>query len=213
MNEKITAPRRQPMQKRARAKREAILAAARQLIEKQGLEAVTCIRVADMAQVPVGSVYSYFPNNVAIIEALADTWLTDLREQFSAVEQRNLQAESWHVVFAELLEIVYGDPANPEGRPLAMALTKALDFYPELQQLRRHHGNSMSQILANLLKAAGSPWPADRLQRLARFGYELIGGLDNYLALEDVDRSEALAWIYQSLTPLIADCLTPKQGD
>lgn len=213
MNDKTTTPRRQPQQKRAREKRDAILAAARELIEKQGVDAVTCIRVADLAQVPVGSVYSYFPNNIAIIEALADAWLTDLREQFSAVAQRNLQAESWRSVFAELLAIVYGDPEKPQERTLATALTKALDFYPELQPLRLDHGERMSRILAHLLTAAGSEWPEDRLQRLARFGYELIGGLDKYLALEGADRAEALDWIDQALTPLIAQSLTAKQGE
>lgn len=213
MNEKTTTPRRQPQQKRAREKRDAILAAARELIAKQGVDAVTCIRVADLAQVPVGSVYSYFPNNIAIIESLADVWLADLRNQFSAIAERNLQAESWRSVLGELLAIVYGDQANSQDRMLAMALTKALDFYPELQPLRLAHGNSMSRILAQLLKAAGSSWPDDRLQRLARFGYELIGGLDNYLALEGGDRTEALGWIDQALTPLIAQSLPAKPGD
>lgn len=63
---------RKPKQARARQKVELILEAAIRLLEKGGLGALTTNAVADTAGVSIGTLYQYFTNKEAILDALAD---------------------------------------------------------------------------------------------------------------------------------------------
>jgi AcrR family transcriptional regulator len=63
--------RRAPTQARSRATVEAILEAAARIIRREGPEALTTNRIAEVAGVGVGSLYGYFPDKAAIQLALA----------------------------------------------------------------------------------------------------------------------------------------------
>ena len=60
---------RTPKQERARITVDAILEATRRVVSTEGLSALTTNRVAKVAGVSVGSVYQYFPNKDALIDA------------------------------------------------------------------------------------------------------------------------------------------------
>jgi AcrR family transcriptional regulator len=80
-----TAMRRVPRQERAVSSVDAILTAAKCVIEKQGLEKLTTVRVAEVAGVSVGTLYQYFPSKEAILGALLERRFDDLLVQFAAV--------------------------------------------------------------------------------------------------------------------------------
>lgn len=63
--------RRTPRQQRSVLAVEAIFEATAQLIERQGLGALTTARIAEAAGYGVGTVYDYFPNKNAILVAMA----------------------------------------------------------------------------------------------------------------------------------------------
>ena len=62
--------RRQPRQRRALQTVEAILQAVVKVLKREGFEAITTNRVAEVAGVSIGSVYQYFPDKAAIFVAL-----------------------------------------------------------------------------------------------------------------------------------------------
>jgi AcrR family transcriptional regulator len=62
--------RRQPKQRRAQLTVEAMLDAAVRILKREGVEAITTNRVAEVAGVSIGSVYQYFPDKGAIFAAL-----------------------------------------------------------------------------------------------------------------------------------------------
>ena len=66
------APRRKPVQGRARVTVEAMLDAAVKLLKRSGAAAITTNRIATVAGVSIGSVYQYFPNKHALFAALHD---------------------------------------------------------------------------------------------------------------------------------------------
>jgi AcrR family transcriptional regulator len=78
---------RQPRQKRAQHKVELILEAAMRLLDKGGLPLLTTNAVAETAGVSIGTLYQYFPNKEAILEALADREMAELSTRVLMVLQ------------------------------------------------------------------------------------------------------------------------------
>jgi len=64
--------RKTPRQARARATVDAILFAAAHILKTQGQPGFTTNRIAEVAGVSIGSLYQYFPNKQAIIDALRE---------------------------------------------------------------------------------------------------------------------------------------------
>ncbi|HKN16758.1 MAG TPA: TetR/AcrR family transcriptional regulator [Candidatus Sulfotelmatobacter sp.] len=62
--------RKEPRQARARTTVEAILEAAARILDRQGWGRFTTNAVADAAGVSIGSLYQYFPNKLALVEAI-----------------------------------------------------------------------------------------------------------------------------------------------
>jgi AcrR family transcriptional regulator len=62
--------RKRPRQARSRATTDAILDAAAHILGERGWAGLTTNAVADVAGVSIGSLYQYFPNKLALIEAV-----------------------------------------------------------------------------------------------------------------------------------------------
>jgi AcrR family transcriptional regulator len=67
---KAIEPRKTPVQARSTASVEAILQATIQVLLKEGKLKLTTTRVAHRAGVSVGTLYQYFPNKSALLQAL-----------------------------------------------------------------------------------------------------------------------------------------------
>jgi AcrR family transcriptional regulator len=70
MNYKKTSLRRQPQQKRSQERVEQILDAAAIVFDEVGFEAATTHAIASHAKAAVGSLYQFFPDKLAIFNAL-----------------------------------------------------------------------------------------------------------------------------------------------
>ncbi|MCU1672676.1 MAG: Transcriptional regulator, TetR family [Frankiales bacterium] len=75
-----TALRRRPVQERSAARVQRMLDAAAALLDEVGYEATTTSQIAARAGVSVGSLYQFFPDRRAVLQALA----TRSFERFSA---------------------------------------------------------------------------------------------------------------------------------
>jgi len=62
--------RKQPQQARSEATIEAVLQAAAHILGQRGWRGLTTNAVADAAGVSIGSLYQYFPNKLALVEAV-----------------------------------------------------------------------------------------------------------------------------------------------
>jgi AcrR family transcriptional regulator len=65
-------PRKQPRQARSQATVNAVLEATVQVLEREGVDAATTTRIAEVAGVSVGTLYQYFSHRDAIFNALQD---------------------------------------------------------------------------------------------------------------------------------------------
>lgn len=75
-----TGVRAQPRQGRSRDKRDRILTAAGSLLERMPYEQLTTKEIAAEADVSVGSLYRFFVDKQAIVDALAQQWLDRIVE-------------------------------------------------------------------------------------------------------------------------------------
>ena len=86
----LLEPRKSPVQARSAASVEAILEATIQVLLNVGKERLTTTRVALRAGVSVGTLYQYFPNKSALLQAALKRHLDEVAETVERVcrEQR-----------------------------------------------------------------------------------------------------------------------------
>ncbi len=81
-------PRKRPVQARSRALYARILDEAARIFDDLGYHATTTNAVADAAGVSVGSLYQYFPNKDALLVALAERHIDEVRPLVAAMSER-----------------------------------------------------------------------------------------------------------------------------
>ena len=79
--------RNPPSQRRSRVRLRRVLDAADEVLAMEGPAAFTTTRIAEAAGVPVGSVYRYFPDKQAIVEALAVSYWSDFEDLIAGVAE------------------------------------------------------------------------------------------------------------------------------
>lgn len=186
-------PRKQPTQARSRERVKKILAATRQLLEQQGLAAVTTPRIAKQAGVPVGSVYQYFPNKKAIFVALYADYLKRIRDVFDSLEGRLNQDMDWKQFFITLLK--EANAAEEEGNILP-ELQQAMRLYPELMEVDQEHSHMVDEKFITFFRHYQFPGPRARLLRLSRFLYSINEGTWSFRSDFDAPQfnQESIEW-------------------
>ena len=81
----LLEPRKSPVQARSAASVDAILDATIQLLLSVGKERLTTTRVAERAGVSVGTLYQYFPNKSALLQAALRRHLDEVTEEVERV--------------------------------------------------------------------------------------------------------------------------------
>lgn len=158
--------RKQPRQARSNELVGAILAAAAQVLAKEGAQRFTTARVAERAGVSIGSLYQYFPNKAAILFRLqSDEW-----RQTSAM-LRGLLEDSALPPLQRLRRLVHAFVRSEcDEAEMRTALGDAAPLYrdaPEAHEIRAQNEELFQAFFAQALP--DTP-PAQR-----RLAAELIG--------------------------------------
>jgi AcrR family transcriptional regulator len=128
---------------------DAILAAARELLAESGVEGFTIEDVAARAQIPVGSMYQFFPNKFAIVAEL------DLRDTESLIEDLTASAGhfefggDWQAATNDLIDLVAEHWVRDPSRRavwLAMRSTAAT------RSLAAEHSRALVTMLLPLIQ-------------------------------------------------------------
>jgi AcrR family transcriptional regulator len=110
----LRSPRNQPRQPRSRVTVSLILDAAIRILDREGLEALTTSRAAEVAGVSVGTLYQYFAHRDAIIDALQDRELEragTMLERVLKNPEGRADRDVARAVLEELLRLYRAAPA------------------------------------------------------------------------------------------------------
>lgn len=142
-------PRKQPSQRRARERVSRILEATGRLVLKSSYGAVSTNHIAREANIPVASIYQYFPNKQAIFYALSQQYLQQIESLFA--EMPNM-GNGWNASMAWLSEEVVCCCQQHPGIP---RLVHVLNDLPELRALKEEHDNFCARILREFIEQCG----------------------------------------------------------
>jgi AcrR family transcriptional regulator len=165
--------RRQPRQQRSRARVRHILEAADEILSADGFEALTVRRIAQAAGVPVGSIYQFFPDKAAVVDALAGTYIGEFD---AAIEQ--LVAESaaarWPDPVGTLIDAFAG---LYRANPGYVALWSGRHVSPELARADEANNAAIADGVRRILvRQAGLPDGA-ALARVSRIAVVVADAL------------------------------------
>ncbi len=195
-------PRKQPTQERSKHTVSAILEATIRVLDEVGGEALTTTRVAEVAGVSVGTLYQYFPNRDALLNAL----LADhLEAAISAVERECAACAG--VALAEAApRVVRAFLAEKAKRAVASRImNKAfgigmLDDRPMV----RAAGQRAHRALGTLLANGGEPDAATIARAVV--ACSALEGMVHQAILDDPDLLRDPAWVEQVVR--VASALT-----
>jgi AcrR family transcriptional regulator len=163
-------PRRVPKQARSRARVDAILSAARRLIGEGG--EVTMSDIAEAAEVPIASLYQYFPDKTALLRAL----MVRLHERLRARLESALEvvtSPDQIPVFADAmidgLLIEFG-AARPHLNIWAAAQSSEV-----LRELDVQDALELTELVVARFKAIAPAIDAERLRDVCVFAVAIAG--------------------------------------
>jgi len=105
--------RRQPKQRRARQTVDAILGAVVRLLKREGFDAITTNRVAEVAGASIGSLYQYFPDKRAIFAALHERHIEEIDRMLEATLVKHAGSSLDELVRAVMEAMVDAHTTDP----------------------------------------------------------------------------------------------------
>lgn len=157
-------PRSTPQQARSRATVERILQVTAELLEEVGVEAFNTNLLAGRAGLGTRAIYRYFPNKLAILVAMAESfgaaerdWIGDLRRIGSSGD--------WRGAVAAAIDGYFDAASRQRGY---VALRAAARATPEFAELDRIANQALEEDLAEGLASLGVSIGAAHMSALCR---------------------------------------------
>jgi AcrR family transcriptional regulator len=161
-----TSRRSDPQQERSRARQRALLDAAEEILGEVGADGLKMREVARRANLPIASVYHYFPSAPALIRTLVERMLDELRAILTQGVVRAEKAGSGEAERA-LLAIIDAAGDFMESRPTLPAVWGAMRGAPELRALDLADTEGNARILAPAISTLLPRAPGENVEALA----------------------------------------------
>ena len=173
-SQRTLSPRNQPVQRRAMARRDQILAVTAELLEEVGQDDLTTILVAKRVGISVGTLYHYFPNKYAIMYALAEHWVNEMDVALQALASENIESYTVKAFVERSVEQMLNVYRNQQG---LLPLVQAMYGVPELKELDLIHDELIISAMADMFKRMDISSRDHELKRLGRTYLELSHAL------------------------------------
>lgn len=124
--------RRLPRQQRSRKRVASMLSTAIDLLVVGGTESVTTSSVAERAQVPIGSVYQFFPDRETLLLAVAEVCSRPMQEATESMAAHAAETPNWEAFIAT----VFGQlQAQWSAHPADIAAWHSLVSVPNMDSV------------------------------------------------------------------------------
>ena len=153
----VFEPRKQPVQARSSASVDAILEATVQVLLQVGKEQLTTTRVAARAGVSVGTLYQYFPNKSALLQAV----LKQHFAQIVAAVKRTCEQQSGQPLRNMATALIDAFLAAKMHRPKVSVALYAISSDIDGVRLARQVGLHFNQAIADMFATTSDPLDTD----------------------------------------------------
>ena len=144
--------RRVPTQERARRRVARILDAAALVFAEQGFEAATMEDIAARAETSIGSIYQFFPNKLAIFDAIARGYRDRARAFFEAILESPLFDQPLGDIVDAAIEALWAfHDQEPAFRAVWVGLGLTPRVLSEGEALNRELAKRIETVLAKRL--------------------------------------------------------------
>ena len=152
-------PRTEPRgEARADARRRQILDAAEACFRARGFHAATMAEIATAAGLSVGQIYRFFENKEALIEAICDLQMDELRDTVAEVETRDGAAEAVRLMLVKGFEKL----RRPGTAALILEVTAEAARNPKVAAVVHAHDRRIREAISSLLSKAQGPERAEQ---------------------------------------------------
>jgi AcrR family transcriptional regulator len=141
--------RRVPTQERAKKRVERIIDAASHVFAEDGFEAATMESIAARAETSIGSIYQFFPNKMALFNALARHYHDKLRAFFDLLLSGPLLEQPWgDILDAGIDALSFFHEQEPGFRAVWVGLHLTPEVVTEGEAINREFAKRIEAVLA-----------------------------------------------------------------
>ncbi|SLN12737.1 Fatty acid metabolism regulator protein [Falsiruegeria litorea R37] len=170
----MSAMRKTPLQPRARAKVEEILAASRQVLVERGFENFTTNHVADAVGCRIGTVYRYFAHKDDIYRRLYDEWLAEEKR----VNMQALEDLTEPMNAADLVAFLFRRHISEHtafDHALAVELTKAMMMNDRIREAdKSYEADIVNTVRDNVLAYSNQQFSPMQIKFAMRLAVSLL---------------------------------------
>ncbi len=153
----VLEPRKTPVQARSVASVDAILEATLQVLLQVGKERLTTTRVALRAGVSVGTLYQYFPNKSALLQAALKRHMVDVGEAVDVVCKEQRGARLRPMVTALINAFLKAKMSDAKASVALYSVSSDVDGAKIVQQM----GVRINQAIVRMLASSREPLSTD----------------------------------------------------
>lgn len=174
-----------PRQERARAAVNRILRATGELLDDGGFDALTTTAVAERADVNIATLYRYFPDKYALIEALAASLEAERADRVGPMIEAFGRSADWRADFRAVFDKLLDLRLKRTG---VKGLRRALHSTPQLWT--QDHGGlgRMVELLASALRTRVPTLTPKRAEVVARTTMQMLIGLLDWAMTDPAQR-------------------------
>jgi AcrR family transcriptional regulator len=132
---KRLAPRHKPQQDRSRVRLQALLDAAEQVVAESGLQGLAMREVARRANLPIASVYHYFPSTAALVRALLEQQFENMNGILENGLKSRFPMDTAEFSIEQVKALIDDVAAYFFTTPSATELLAGLHAYPDFRTL------------------------------------------------------------------------------
>jgi AcrR family transcriptional regulator len=178
------APRRRPSQERSRDRVERILDATAALLGDTPVDKITTAAIAEEAGVPIGSVYQYFPNKLAVLAELARRVMEQVDLKTATLIAEDFGVLPWDQAIDRAIDATIQGYAEQPGY---LQLLLSIRPTPEFRLITDESNERVAAMLARH-PALRAVIPADRIELVTRAAIQAANALQDWaLSADDPD--------------------------